>query len=271
MNRHIDRLDPTFDPRIADWLEDDPDRAPGEVIDTILAALPSIPQRRTTLSLPRRFPPMPSSAKLALTAVAIAAVGLVGLTFLRAPVIGPAASPSATASPSPVTGPPSSFTERFDSPLHGLSIGYPSGWQTRAATEPWTGGELNFDSAAADVIFDPTLGDRLYMVLASQPYGGLSQDAWRDAQGAWLCTGNGAAMGWPTVDGVDAFAITCGSTASAALIFTDTRGYLIRLVVSSDEPRLAETYDWDWHRAALETVDLRPEEALDAPSPSESP
>ena len=42
----MNHLDPAFDPRIADWLEADPDRAPREVLDTVLAALPSIPQRR---------------------------------------------------------------------------------------------------------------------------------------------------------------------------------------------------------------------------------
>ena len=54
-------------------------------------------------------------------------------------------------------------------------------------------------------------------------------------------------------------------TASVALVFTETRGYLNRLVASSDEPGLAATYDWDWHKEVLETVDLRPQEALDAP------
>jgi hypothetical protein len=175
-------------------------------------------------------------------------------------------SPSTSARHSPRPG-----EATFTSTIHGISIDYPSGWQTRPATEPWTGGKLNYDSPAADVIFDPALGDRLYLVLASQPLGSVSEDAWRDEVLAWLCTGNGMAFGSHRVDGADAFVITCGSTASAALIFTDTRGYLIRLVVSSDEPGLAETYDWDWHKAMLETVDLRPEDALDALSPSESP
>ena len=35
--------------------------------------------------------------------------------------------------------------------------------------------------------------------------------------------------------------------------------------MSSDEPELVETYDWDWLKPVLETVDLRPEQALDAP------
>jgi hypothetical protein len=41
--------------------------------------------------------------------------------------------------------------------------------------------------------------------------------------------------------------------------------------VAGDEPGLAETYGWDWHKVVLETVDLHPEEALDALGPSESP
>jgi hypothetical protein len=106
------------------------------------------------------------------------------------------------------------------------------------------------------------------MAIASEPYRGLSEDEWRDEAIDWLCTGKGMAWGSWTVDGADSFVLTCGSTASAALIFTETRGYLIRLVVSSDDPGLADTYDWDWHKLMLETVDLRPEEALDAPSPT---
>ena len=34
---------PEFDPRIADWLEGDPDRAPEQVLETVLAALPFDP------------------------------------------------------------------------------------------------------------------------------------------------------------------------------------------------------------------------------------
>jgi hypothetical protein len=172
-------------------------------------------------------------------------------------------------SPVPST---SSGSSTFTSRIHGIAIDHPSGWQTRPATEPWTGEPLDFDSPAADVIFDPGLGDRLYLVVASQPYGDVSRDAWREEVVDWLCTPRGGAAGSWTVDDADSFVITCGSTASAALVFTDTRGYVIRLVVSnaSDEPNLAGAYDWDWHKKVLETVDLRPQEALDAPSPPAS-
>jgi transglutaminase-like putative cysteine protease len=41
--------DPGFDQRIADWLEHDPHHAPGPVLDTVLAALPSVPQRQSSV------------------------------------------------------------------------------------------------------------------------------------------------------------------------------------------------------------------------------
>jgi hypothetical protein len=83
--------------------------------------------------------------------------------------------------PSPVTQPPSPFTERFDSPLHGLSIGYPAGWRTRAATEPWGHGEVAFGAPDVDVIFDPTLRDDLYFAVVSEPLGGRSGPDWVQA------------------------------------------------------------------------------------------
>ena len=36
-----------FDHRIADWLEQDPKTAPSSALDVVLAAFPSVPQRRT--------------------------------------------------------------------------------------------------------------------------------------------------------------------------------------------------------------------------------
>ena len=41
MNHEIDRLDPGFDPRIADWLERDPHQAPLNVLDNVLTGLPA--------------------------------------------------------------------------------------------------------------------------------------------------------------------------------------------------------------------------------------
>ena len=170
--------------------------------------------------------------------------------------VTPSASPSATLRPAPSAG-----YSQFDSPLNGISIDYPSDWQARPATEPWTGEELSFDSPAADVIFDPAHENRLYILLASQSYGIGNGDAWRNGVLTWTCRGyrGGEMWGW-RVDGAYAWQqAPCNSDSvadfSGSIVTTDTRGYLIRLVASKFEPGVAD-YDWDWLKAVLETVDL---------------
>src|SRR5512141_2341772 len=63
-----------------------------------------------------------------LAAAVIALAGLVGVDEIRG-----ASVPADEPTPS-VTAPTSPFPERFASPLNDLSIGYPAGWRTRAAT-----------------------------------------------------------------------------------------------------------------------------------------
>ena len=87
--------DPLFDPRISDWLEADPDRAPEIVLETVVAALPSIPQRHAS-RLPWRFPAMSTFAKVAATAIAVIAIGTVGVIALQ-----PSGGRTAGSAPSP--------------------------------------------------------------------------------------------------------------------------------------------------------------------------
>jgi hypothetical protein len=107
MRRDLDHpFDPGFDPRIADWLEADPDRAPGETLEIVLAALPSVPQRRA-FRVPWRFPQMFTPARAAVAA-AIGALLVAGafLAYQRPsqPSVGgqQTAAPSRTATPSSV-------------------------------------------------------------------------------------------------------------------------------------------------------------------------
>ncbi len=157
-------------------------------------------------------------------------------------------APSATSRPSPEPG-----AVTYTSAVHGLSIDLPASWQIRPATEPWTGEALSFDSPAADIAFDPALGDDHFLMIASQPYGGLSEDAWRDQAIAWLCQGDAGNFGSRRVDDTRAFARGCGA-ASATFVFTDTRGYLFVGIGWEDG---------QWFSEQLETVDLRPEEAVE--------
>jgi hypothetical protein len=170
------------------------------------------------------------------------------------------------------------FTERFDSPLHGLSIGYPAGWRTRAANEPWGHNEVAFGAPDVDVIFHPTLRDDLYFALVSEPLGDKSGRDYVNDRAllpySWgICKGPGGSGGNDTFQGHPAWFTDCdephGAGSHVVIVATATRGYIIYLRVP-DERRLQAT-NGEWLEAALETVDLRPEDALDALNPSESP
>ncbi len=175
----------------------------------------------------------------------------------------------APATPSPSTSPQPSTSlgfSRFTSTIHGISIDPPSGWQTRPATEAWTGEALDFDSPAADVIFDPTLRDDLYIALASEPLGERTFNDWccSDllAASAQICDGpgGGGSGGSYTLDGASGQIGSCGSDVGGVhtvFVGTATRGYAIVVYLGND--RLQATYDGDWFEAMLETVDLRPE------------
>ena len=87
------------------------------------------------------------------------------------------------------------------------------------------------------------------------------------------CPGGGASGSW-AVDGADAFVRECSGNGGT-LIVTETRGYVIWQAARPDEPGLVEKSVWDWLKAVLETVDLRPDEALDlaptTPGPASQP
>jgi hypothetical protein len=98
------QADPDFEPRVAEWLEDDLEHAPEAVLETVLAAFPSIPQRRV-MRLPWRFPTMNRFILVAAVVVLAALAGMgtivVGSRTPDRPV--PAPVPSASPSPSPMT------------------------------------------------------------------------------------------------------------------------------------------------------------------------
>jgi Tol biopolymer transport system component len=89
--------DASVDRRVADWLEDDPDTAPDAVLDTVLAAFPSIPQRRRLFGLAgRRTGGARAALKFALGAAASVAMALAALEVILPGSIGvgwPTATP----------------------------------------------------------------------------------------------------------------------------------------------------------------------------------
>lgn len=96
------RPDPDFDPRIADWLEADPDTAPPDLVRTVDGALPSIAQRRA-LRLPWRTLPMHRLAPVGAALVTVVVIGALAVTLNLRPSASDAAAsalPPAAASPS---------------------------------------------------------------------------------------------------------------------------------------------------------------------------
>ena len=94
MSRHPD---PGFDPRIADWLEADPNVAPPEVMRTVESAIPSIPQRRV-LRLPWRNLPMNRPMLVFATLALLTVVGIGAVTVGSRPsTTTPTPAPTAPA------------------------------------------------------------------------------------------------------------------------------------------------------------------------------
>lgn len=209
----------------------------------------------------------------ALGVAAAIAVLFAGVVELReaSPNI-PVTDPTASPRPSPAPG-----FSTFSSPLHGITIDYPAGWKVRPATEPWNHGTVDLDASNVDVIFEPSLGDEVYLALASEPLGSLSGPDWVWGslfESAGICAdGTGGNGGGFTLDGASGWIGSCGSPSAGGhhlMVATDTRGYLIYLHVA-DERALQETYDGDFFENLLKTVDLEPVTAPDGPSPTMSP
>jgi len=203
-------------------------------------------------------------ARFAVAAVAVIAIGAIGVAVLRPgtpPELGGALSPTSSATPSPVPSPsaPPALTESYTSAVHGFTISYPADWNVRAASEPWTVGIPFQRDLFADLI--ETSGNR-FLLVASQPLGGSSVEAWSDAISSNPDWGDSCepATEPVTIDGASGtMVIHCDGTPTALVAVAD-RGYLIVLFGFDDSEA--------WFREILASMRLDPEIAIDAsPSP----
>lgn len=125
---------------VGEWLEEGRTRLPDHVLDSVLAELPSRPQRRASW-LARRTPTLPTLAKISIAAVAVVAVAIVGLTVLRSAApsdvggsppsapAAPSATPSQDAPPeAPTSGVIDAGRYRWSAPGGEVSFDLPDGW-----------------------------------------------------------------------------------------------------------------------------------------------
>ncbi len=195
----------------------------------------------------------------------------------------PSTSPSSGAEPTPSTSPrpfPSPGFSRFDSPLHGVSIDYPAGWEIRPATEPWRHDAVTFDASDVDVIFDPMLRDDLYIAVVSEPLNGRAPGDWCCGpllEPSQVCSApdgseGGGGGGAYTLHGARGWAGSCGDDVAGnhyVFVATAERGYVFRFHMG--DQGLMATHDWAWFEAVLQTVDFRPEQGLPTSIPSSAP
>lgn len=257
-----------FDDSIGRWLEETaPDRLPRRVLAATFERTRRTRQEpawRTVLRRPQmpRFIPVLGGAAI----VVISAVLALNVASIPGPGGQATGSPSATATPGMS---PQAADTTFTSTTHEISIDYPSDWQVRPATELWNHEILDFDAPGVDVLYHPTLKEDLYIALVSEPLDGQAPRDWCCSpviEGTDFCgdgdgVGGGHGGGYYLVDGAeDGFGVTMGCPGGgdrhSLVVATESRGYII--VLDAGNGQLAAAYDWEWFKAVLETVKLRP-------------
>jgi hypothetical protein len=274
-----------FDPRIADWLEDDPNHVPDQALEIVLAAIPSIKQRHGS-RLPWRFSPMSTSFKLALGAAAVVAV-LLGGAFALGPrppngIGGPGPTPSPSISPSPSPSAPAAIDtstwKSYTSERFGISGAYPPDFGATPASKFWVVPETDSTTSAEWDLLYLGSGDPTWSVASVALADGETPDAWLNAYRASqndpsrpaACNPSPEALSPLTIDG-HAGTLRLGCSEIEALVVVDGRAYSIGGWGGTlTTPGMPEG-ERERFEAFLSTIKLDPASALEPPPASPSP
>ena len=214
---------------------------------------------------------MNTFTKVAVAAVAVIAIGAVGLTFLNPNQGGvggaPSAAPSPTAEPAatPTPSPDApALTGQYTSERNGFSISYPETWSTRPATTAWTSGTVDYFNDGADLL-QPGNPGTPFVALAAQQLGDRTSAEWEadvwqmliaDDPGVAECRSTATPI---TIDGA------LGVRGCDTVLVTDGgHGYVVMLWIASETPAAAVADDRALFESMLATMKLDPEAAIDS-------
>lgn len=159
-----------FEQRLGEWLEEGPARAPDAVLDTVLAAMPSIRQRRPRLVVGGRPVRLTRRLRFALIAAAALVVAVTGVRLFA---------------PSTQVGGPGVELKTYRSELYRYSLTYPADWSVREATRALRADETPWDfSDAIDLFSGPE--DEI-IVAAATVTPGTTAEAWAASTTLSIC------------------------------------------------------------------------------------
>jgi hypothetical protein len=181
-----------------------------------------------------------------------------------------AASPSPSSAPSPTPTPVLSMTKTFTSVNNGYGVGYPADWTVEPATSLWwpPAWAHSDDYSGFDFIFAPA--DHHFRAASAVAPEGVVIDDWIDSYmttaGDNTCNPRRSTLPEITIDGqAGRIRTTCPNEVEATVV-VGRRAYMFTLSSESDSPDKQAMFD-----AFAATIDLRPEGAPAAPTPSPSP
>ena len=182
-----------------------------------------------------------------------------------------AASPSPSSAPSPTPTPVLSMTKTFTSVDNGFAVGYPADWTVEPATSLWwpPASAHSDDSSGFDFIFAPAdLFDHHFRAASAVAPEGVVIDDWIDSYmttaGDNTCNPRRSTLPEITIDGqAGRIRTTCPSEVEATVVM-GRRAYMFTL--ATDSPEIRAMFD-----VFAATIDLRPEGAPAAPTPTPSP
>jgi hypothetical protein len=179
-----------------------------------------------------------------------------------------AASPSPSSAPSPTPTPVLSMTKTFTSVNNGYGVGYPADWTVEPATSLWwpPAWAHSDDYSGFDFIFAPA--DHHFRAASAVAPEGVVIDDWIDSYmttaGDNTCNPRRSTLPEITIDGqAGRIRTTCPNEVEAT-VEVRRRAYMFTL--SSESPDIRAMFD-----AFAVTIDLRPEGAPAAPTPTPSP